>query len=187
MFEETDRRDGFRVQCPGSLTEGWPDGECHGDQSTSLNDSCIVYVENGWPRFSCRHNHCGEGAEHGKKTWKDLQEFYDKERKLHRIMDETDYAAVWTIDYVDDGAPDAGEADVEKLTFDVFEDGVLTVEWGKPLPKVEVEAEEKIEVTTVPEVKPEEQPKKKGRMTAWSCQKCQAGSNLHKSGKRLCG
>ena len=164
MFEETDRRDGFRVQCPGSLTDGWPDCECHGDQSTSLNDSCIVYVENGWPRFSCRHNHCGEGAEHGKKTWKDLQEFYDKERKLHRIMDETDYAAVWNIDYVDDGAPDAGEADVEKLTFDVFEDGVLTVEWGKPLPKGEVEADEKIEVTTVPEVKPEEQPKKKGRM-----------------------
>lgn len=163
MFEETDRRDGFRVQCPGSLTHGWPDGEAHGDGSTSLNDSCIVYVENGWPRFSCRHNHCGEGAEHGKKTWKDLQEFYDKERKLHRIMDETDYAAVWNIDYVDDGAPDAGEADVEKLTFDVFEDGVHTVEWGKPLPKVEVEAEETIEVTTVPEVKPD-QPKKKGRM-----------------------
>lgn len=132
MFEETDRRDGFRVQCPGSLTEGWPDGECHGDQSTSLNDSCIVYVENGWPRFSCRHNHCGEGAEHGKKTWKDLQEFYDKERKLHRIMDETDYAAVWNIDYVDDGAPDAGEADVETLSVDVFEDGITTVEFEKP-------------------------------------------------------
>lgn len=163
-FEETDRRDGFRILCPGNTEQGWPDGEQHETVGESLNDSCIVYVENGWPRLSCRHNHCGEGAAHGKKTWKDLQEFYDKERKFHRIMDETDYAAVWNIDYVDDGAPDAGEADVEKLTFDVFEDGVLTVEWGKPLPKGEVEADEKIEVTTVTEVKPEEQPKKKGRM-----------------------
>ena len=133
MFEETDRRDGFRVQCPGSLTHGWPDGEAHGDGSTSLNDSCIVYVENGWPRFSCRHNHCGEGAEHGKKTWKDLQEFYDPTRKLHRIMDETDYAAKWNIDYIDDGAEDKGTVDVDKL---LAEDDVFEVEavdcWNKP-------------------------------------------------------
>ena len=91
-------------------------------RATSLNDSCIVYVENGWPRFSCRHNHCGEGAAHGKKTWKDLQNFYDPERRLHRVTDETDYAAHWNIDYVDDNAPDVGEADVEKLVVDVFEE-----------------------------------------------------------------
>jgi hypothetical protein len=62
----------------------------------------------------------------------DLQNFYDKERKLHRIMDETDYAAKWLIDYVDDNAPDAGEADVETLSVDVFEDGITTVEFRKP-------------------------------------------------------
>ena len=134
VFEETDRRDGFRILCPGNTEQGWPDGEQHDTVGESLNDSCIVYVENGWPRLSCRHNHCGEGAAHGKKTWKDLQEFYDPTRSLHRIMDETDYAAKWLIDYVDDNAPDAGEADVETLSVDMFEDGITTVEFRKPLP-----------------------------------------------------
>ena len=117
-FEETDRRDGFRVRCPGSLALGWPDGEQHDTVGESLNDSTIVYVEHGWPRFSCRHNHCGEGAGHGKKTWKDLQDFYDKERAFHRILDENDYAAKWLIDYIDDGLEDKGTVDVDRLIED---------------------------------------------------------------------
>jgi hypothetical protein len=115
IFEETDRHDGFRVLCPGALVQAWPDGEAHDSCSDSLNDSTIVYVENGWPRFSCRHNHCGDGAEHGKKTWMDLQNFYDEDRKLHRIMDETDCAAKWNIEYVDDGIEDKGDADIDTL------------------------------------------------------------------------
>ena len=115
VFEETDRRDGFRILCPGNTEQGWPDGEQHETVGEQLNDSSIVYVENGWPRFSCRHNHCGEGAAHGKKTWKDLQDFYDKDRQFHRILDEHDFASNWLIDYVDDGVQDMGEADVDEL------------------------------------------------------------------------
>ena len=118
LFEETDRKDGFQVLCPGALAEGWPDGEQHDSCSDSLNDSTIVYVENGWPRFSCRHNHCGEGAEHGKKTWADLQDFYDPERKLHRVLDEDGDAeanAKWNIEYLGDGYEDGAEADIDRL------------------------------------------------------------------------
>lgn len=115
IFEETDRHDGFRILCPGNTETGWPDGEQHETVGESLNDSCIAYVENGWPRFSCRHNHCGEGSAHGKKTWQDLQNYYDHDRAFHRIMDETDYSAKWNIEYVDDGMEDMGEADVDSL------------------------------------------------------------------------
>lgn len=115
VFEETDRRDGFRILCPGNTKQGWQDGEQHETVGEPLNDSCIVYVENGWPRFSCRHNHCGEGAAHGKKTWKDLQNFYDPDRAFHRTMDETDYAAKWNLEYVDDGIEDMGEANVDEV------------------------------------------------------------------------
>jgi hypothetical protein len=115
VFEETDRRDGFRILCPGNTEQGWPDGEQHETVGESLNDSCIAYVENGWPRFSCRHNHCGEGAAHGKKTWKDLQDFYDKDRQFHRIIEEHDFSSKWLLDYVDDGLDDNGTADVDAL------------------------------------------------------------------------
>ncbi len=115
LFEETDRRDGFRILCPGNTEQGWPDGEQHETVGEQLNDSCIVYVENGWPRFSCRHNHCGEGAAHGKKTWRDLQDFYDKDRQFHRILDEHDFASNWLIDYVDDGVEDKGTASYDAL------------------------------------------------------------------------
>jgi hypothetical protein len=74
-----------------------------------------VYVQNGWPRFSCRHNHCGEGAAHEKKTWRDLQDFYDKDRQFHRILDEHDFASNWLIEYVDDGAEDMGTANYDAL------------------------------------------------------------------------
>jgi hypothetical protein len=102
VFEETDRRDGFRILCPGNLSDGWPDGEQHSDLSSSLNDSTIVWCENGWPRFVCRHNHCGEGSAKGKKTWASLQNFYDPERKLHRVIAELGDPR-WEIDFVDDG------------------------------------------------------------------------------------
>jgi hypothetical protein len=115
VFEETDRRDGFRILCPGNTEQGWADGEQHETVGESLNDSCIAYVENGWPRFSCRHNHCGEGAAHGKKTWKDLQDFYDKDRQFHRVIEENDFASKWLLDYVDDGVGDNGTADVDAL------------------------------------------------------------------------
>ena len=115
VFEETDRRDGFRILCPGNTEQGWPDGEQHETVGESLNDSSIVYVQNGWPRFSCRHNHCGEGAGHGKKTWKNLQDFYDKDRQFHRILDEHDYSSKWLLDYVDDGVEDNGTASMDSL------------------------------------------------------------------------
>lgn len=85
---DTDRKNGFRITCPGNSEEGWPDGEAHTDIMDDLTDATIVWVENGWPKFMCRHAHCDEGAGHGKKTWADLQNFYDPERKLHAIEDE---------------------------------------------------------------------------------------------------
>jgi putative DNA primase/helicase len=78
-YQETGREDGFQVFCPGNDEDGWPDGEAHDDIAGSLNDSTIVFVKDGKFCFSCRHNHCGEGAEHGKKTWHDYREFYDPE------------------------------------------------------------------------------------------------------------
>jgi hypothetical protein len=89
-YKETNRRDGFTIMCPGNLDSGWPDGEKHDDYASVPNDSTIVYEDNGWPKFSCRHNHCGEGAEHGKKTWLDLQNFYDPDRKFH-LFDQGDF------------------------------------------------------------------------------------------------
>ncbi len=113
-YEETDRRDGFRIVCPGNLEDGWPDGEEHDDKYGDLNDSTIVWVDNGWPCFRCAHNHCGDGAEHGKKTWKDLQDFYDPQRRMHQIIEEIDLSA-WNIEYVDDGAQNVEEASIEEV------------------------------------------------------------------------
>jgi len=87
-YRDTDRKNGFRITCPGDSEEGWPDGETHTDVMGDLTDATIVWVENGWPKFMCRHAHCDEGAAHGKKTWADLQNFYDPERKLHALEDE---------------------------------------------------------------------------------------------------
>jgi hypothetical protein len=98
-YAETDRKDGFRIVCPGNLEDGWPDGESHTEVLDQLNDSTIAYVENGYPRFSCRHSHCGEGAAHGKKTWKDLQNYYDPGREFHKLEDETDYDEVFGLEY----------------------------------------------------------------------------------------
>ena len=117
-YEDCDRLDGFRIWCPGNFPDGWLDGEAHGDVYDSLNDSTIVWVENGWPRFSCRHAHCGEGAEHGKKTWLDLQNYYDPERRLHRILDETDFPEQWNVESVVNGSGGVGEAGAEEILAD---------------------------------------------------------------------
>lgn len=123
-FEETDRRGGFRIRCPGSYSEGWPDGEIHSEVSDSLNDSAIVWVGDGWPRFRCAHNHCGEGSEHGKKTWKDLQEFYDPGRKFHKIIEEVNLTS-FDIDYADTGriVPEATAEEVE---------AAITIQYEEP-------------------------------------------------------
>jgi hypothetical protein len=125
-FEECDRQDGFRVWCPGNFPDGWPDGEAHGDVYDSLNDSTIVWVENGWPRFSCRHAHCSEGAEHGKKTWLDLQNYYDPGRRLHRIADEDDSIPAWDLGFVDDGSAEVGEAEMVEIMEPMIADNPRT-------------------------------------------------------------
>lgn len=80
----TSRGMGFYVRCPGDL-DGWPDGAIHSDKVGKHSGSAAVWVENGWPRFRCGHSHCDEGASTGKKTWKNLQEYFDPERKLHSV------------------------------------------------------------------------------------------------------
>ena len=87
-FQETNRHDGFAILCPGNTIEAWLDGMQHDDVTGKLDDSSIVYVRNGWPVLSCRHNHCAEGSEKSKKTWWHLQEFYDPKRQYHRLEQE---------------------------------------------------------------------------------------------------
>ena len=77
----TSKGPGFRITCPGA--EGWPDGATHSEPG-GLNGSTVVYVENGHPRFSCRHAHCSEGAAGGKKTWKNLQLALDPHGDMQR-------------------------------------------------------------------------------------------------------
>ena len=77
----TSKGPGFRITCPGA--EGWPDGATHSEPG-GLNGSTVVYVENGHPRFSCRHAHCSEGATGGKKTWKNLQLALDPHGDMQR-------------------------------------------------------------------------------------------------------
>jgi hypothetical protein len=81
-FESTSRRGGWRISCPGNTPGGWPDGAEHGEKYHRLNDSTIVYIDSGWPCFSCRHYHCADGAEHGRKSFRHLLDYYDPERKL---------------------------------------------------------------------------------------------------------
>lgn len=114
-YEDAGRLDGFRVWCPGNFPDGWPDGEAHGDVRDSLDDSAIVWVEDGWPRFSCRHAHCGEGADHGKKTWRDLQDYYDPKRRLHRLSDEIAMSAAWELPPSGNASISAGEASAEEV------------------------------------------------------------------------
>lgn len=80
----TSRGSGFYIRCPGDL-DGWPDGAIHSDKVGKHTGAAAVWVENGWPRFRCGHSHCDEGAATGKKTWKNLQEYFDPERALHSV------------------------------------------------------------------------------------------------------
>ena len=72
----TSKGPGFRISCPGAT--GWPDGAVHSESSAPLNGSAVCWVENGHPRFTCKHAHCGEGAPLGKKTWRSLAEYYGR-------------------------------------------------------------------------------------------------------------
>ena len=81
-YESTVRRNGFRVWCPGNQAEGWPDGEAHQDVRSELTDDTIVFVENGFPCFSCFHNHCAEGSARDKKTWKHFREYWDPDNEF---------------------------------------------------------------------------------------------------------
>ena len=72
----TSKGPGFRISCPGAT--GWPDGAVHSESSAPLNGSAVCWVENGHPRFTCKHAHCGEGTPLGKKTWRSLAEYYGR-------------------------------------------------------------------------------------------------------------
>ena len=80
--EKTNRRDGWRIYCPGNTPEGWPDGATHSEFYSLPNDSSIVYVENGWPCLSCKHNGCNEGAKEGRKSFRHLLDALDPQREL---------------------------------------------------------------------------------------------------------
>jgi len=79
-FTDCSRKDGYCVVCPGNTR--WPDGEEHTRVSHRPNESTIVYIEDGWANFSCRHSHCSYGAEHGKKRFKHFLDYYDPTRAL---------------------------------------------------------------------------------------------------------
>lgn len=81
-YESTGRRGGWRVWCPGNNPGGWPDGAEHGEKYYRPNDSTIVYIDDGWPCLSCRHYHCADGAEHGRKSFRHLLDYYDPQREL---------------------------------------------------------------------------------------------------------
>lgn len=79
----TSKGQGFQIRCPGDILGGWSDGAEHGDMIGTHNPSMAVWIADGLARFSCRHSHCNEGAARGKKTWKDLQNFFDPGEKLY--------------------------------------------------------------------------------------------------------
>lgn len=88
-YEWTSRRQGWRVWCPGNEPDGWPDGEVHNDPYSDINDSTIVFIEGGWASLSCRHSHCNEDAEHGKKKFRDFLDYYDRYREFIEYPTET--------------------------------------------------------------------------------------------------
>ena len=87
VWEKTNRRDGFRIYCPGNTEEGWPDGASHSEFYSSPNDSTIVYVEDGLPCLSCKHNGCGDGAQEGRKSFHHLLDTLDPQRALFAYPD----------------------------------------------------------------------------------------------------
>src|ERR1035438_8107172 len=86
--EKTNRRDGWRIYCPGNTPEGWPDGATHSEFYSQPNDSSIVYVENGIPCLSCKHNGCNEGAKEGRKSFGHLLDALDPQRELFDRSEE---------------------------------------------------------------------------------------------------
>jgi hypothetical protein len=80
-FDKTSRRDGWRIYCPGNTDEGWPDGATHSEFYSQPNDSSIVYIENGLPCLSCKHNGCGDGAKQGRKRFRHLLDALDPARR----------------------------------------------------------------------------------------------------------
>ena len=74
--------DSFQVRCPGE--EGWWDGQKHSTNS-GLSRDAIVWIENGWPCFSCFHAHCRDP----KKTFTDLLSHYGvhAEQEFERWLD----------------------------------------------------------------------------------------------------
>jgi hypothetical protein len=81
-FEQTPRCDGYRVWCPGNRDGGWPDGAEHREKYRRVNDSTIVWVDNGWPSFACKHFHCDKNSEHGRKSFRHFLDAYDPGRVL---------------------------------------------------------------------------------------------------------
>src|ERR1035437_10136144 len=77
---KTSKGPGYAIMCPGNY--GWADGEQHEDILDNVNGSAVVWIQDGWPCFRCGHAHCDVGAEHGKKKWHDLADYYDEEREL---------------------------------------------------------------------------------------------------------
>ena len=86
-YEKTPRRDGWQVTCPGNRDGGWPDGREHGEKYGHVNDSSIVYVEDGWACFSCKHNACYDGNALGKKTFKDFINFWAPDYDISDCFD----------------------------------------------------------------------------------------------------
>jgi hypothetical protein len=96
QYEKTNRRDGWRIYCPGNTAEGWPDGASHSEFYSEPNDSTIVFVDNGIPCLSCKHNGCNDGAKEGRKSFRHLLDALDPHREL--------------FDY-----PHVGDADLDEL------------------------------------------------------------------------
>jgi hypothetical protein len=89
QYRWSSRRQGWQVWCPGNDPEGWEDGEAHGEPYSDINDSTMIFVIDGWASFSCRHAHCGEASEHGKKRFKHFLDYYDPNRELIEYPKET--------------------------------------------------------------------------------------------------
>lgn len=76
-YVEGSKPNSFYVRCPGR--EGWRDGTQHSKPTVGLGTKTMVWIENGWPCFTCLHTHCRETQ---KKTWRDFANHHDPLR-LH--------------------------------------------------------------------------------------------------------
>jgi hypothetical protein len=70
-FHFTSHKDNkFSVTCPGA--EGWSDGARHSNSSGKTGDA-VVWVQDGWPCFSCCRTKCQAEP---KKSWRDFCDYY---------------------------------------------------------------------------------------------------------------